>query len=71
MFWRALVSAPLAILLGFLGTVRLAGTAFLPQATDAGSWLVLMLIVFLLVISAWHPQRSISDRLAGTYLVPR
>lgn len=71
MLWRALAPAPLAFLLGFIGIVQMEGGSFLPAMAPVLSWLTLLLIVALLLISAWHPQRSISDRLAGTYLVPR
>lgn len=71
MFWRALVPAPIGLLLAFLGMAQIAGGHFLSLLTPFVSWLALFLVGMLLIISAWHPQRSISDRLAGTYLVPR
>lgn len=71
MFWRALVPAPVGMLLAVIGISQMSGEEFLPDMTVVAAWGVLLLVVVLLVISAWHPQRSISDRLAGTYLVPR
>jgi hypothetical protein len=71
MFWRALVPAPVGILLGLIGMTQMSGGLFLTAGTPGVSWLVLLFVIILLVISTWHPQRSISDRLAGTYLVPR
>ncbi len=72
MLWRALVPAPVGFLLGFFGMAQLGAVSrFFPMLTPAVSWIALISVILLLIISAWHPQRSISDRLAGTYLVPR
>jgi hypothetical protein len=37
----------------------------------AASWVTLLLILVHLVFALWSPSRSLQDRLAGTYLVPR
>jgi len=74
MFWRALVPAPIGLLLGFCGIAKLGtvvGSRVFPMVTPVVSWTALLFVGVLLIASAWHPRQSISDRLSGTYLVPR
>ncbi|MBC8352510.1 MAG: protein kinase [Planctomycetes bacterium] len=71
MFWRAMVPAPIALALASVGMAQMDGGHAFPTLTPVASWGAVLLVGVLLVVSVLHPRRSISDRLAGTYLVPR
>ena len=77
-FWRALVTW-LPFVLGSVGLMTLGGLLYgRPGVSDdirlvTGTACALALVLFgaLAVMSALMPERSIQDRLAGTWLVPR
>lgn len=69
--WRALVTwLPIVVLLA----LSVVADARLPEASWLASllwWLALALLPLYLVLGLRWPGRSLHDRLAGTYLVPR
>ena len=68
MFWRALTLAPIGLLLAF---AALASNDPFGLGIRYGVYFAIGTTLGLMILSTAHPTRGISDRLAGTYLVPR
>jgi uncharacterized RDD family membrane protein YckC len=80
--WRAFVVwAPVTVLLGASAQLEIlywwghrgepVRDADLLTLSTALWWLAVGLLALYAILAVWRPQRSLHDRLAGTYLVPR
>lgn len=74
LFWLlpiALLMAAFAVDLAFWSNWRDPAVAWLPWLSFALWWCLPILLAIYGVLALWDPSRSLHDRLAGTYLVPR